>query len=351
MQRTHRLRVTTARPPLLPVVLVGLGPIGLEVAKQVLRRRDLFRIVAAVDRAPHLAGRSLSALLGPGAPRRRVVASLGAVPRGRGVAFHTIASHLGDVVESIETLLARGWSVVSSSEELSYPELRAPALAKRIDRAAKRAGRVVVGTGINPGFAMDVWPLVLASNMQELERVVVHRVVDASQRREPLQRKIGSGMTAREFAKLAEAGRIGHVGLVESAAHLGGALGWRLDRVVETLEPTLASRRIRTAFFDVPARRVSGIHHRAEGYEGRKLRISLDLRMQLGADSPRDEVQLEGSPPLRCIVPGGFHGDRTTVAQLLSAAARLDGTNPGLHLASQLPAPRWAAARLTLRRV
>jgi 4-hydroxy-tetrahydrodipicolinate reductase len=246
-------------------------------------------------------------------------------------------------------LLERGYHVVSSTEELSYPELREPRLARRLDRAARAAGRCIVGTGINPGFAMDVFPLVLSSNMQTLERVSVHRVVDASLRREPLQRKVGSGMTPDEFAALAEAGRIGHVGLVESAAHLAGGLGWSLDRVEETLEPRVARRRIRTSFFDVPAGRVSGIHHRAAGFEGRKSRIVLDLVMELDADAPRDEVQLEGTPPITCTVSGGFHGDRTTASQLLSAAVRLDDLAPGLHLHSDLPAPRWAARRRRLQ--
>jgi hypothetical protein len=58
MQRTHRLRVATARPPLLPVVLVGLGPIGLEVAKQVLRR---------ARSVPHRGSRRPGAAISPAA--------------------------------------------------------------------------------------------------------------------------------------------------------------------------------------------------------------------------------------------------------------------------------------------
>ena len=132
---------------------------------------------------------------------------------------------------------------------------------------------VVVGTGINPGFAMDLWPLVLSSNCQTLDNVVVERVVDARQRRVPLQRKIGSGMTRAAFEVLARRGQIGHVGLVESVAHLGGSLGFTIDAVREMLVPAIAARRIRTEAFDVAPGRVCGIHHRAEGYEGRQRRI------------------------------------------------------------------------------
>jgi 4-hydroxy-tetrahydrodipicolinate reductase len=347
----HRLRTDPAPVRRLPTACVGLGPIGLEVARLAGRRNDVFRIVAAVDRAPQLAGKSLRSVLELPGVRGRVLADVAALPRSGGVAFHTTASRLRDVVTTIEALLDRGWHVVSSTEELSYPGLRSPALAARIDRAARRAGRVVVGTGINPGFAMDVWPLVASSNLQVLHAVQVHRVVDATRRRGPLQRKIGSGMTVREFEALARDGKIGHVGLVESVAHLGGLLGWNLDRVIETLEPRVAKRRIRTAFFDVPAGRVCGIHHRAEARSGRVLRIVLDLVMALDARDPHDTIDLDGEPPLRCVVPGGFHGDRTTASQLIAAAARLTGVAPGLRLASELPAPRYAAPARAIRLV
>jgi hypothetical protein len=346
MERKLALRAQTLRVRRIPAIVVGLGPIGLELSRLLLTRPELFHLLSAVDPAPHLAGRTLRALLGRSAPAGRVQTS---PPRSKGgVAFLTTTSTLRSAGPTILELLARGWHVVSSTEELSYPVLRGPRLAARIDSAARRAGRCVVGTGINPGFAMDVWPLVLASNMQQLEHVRVTRVVDAADRREPLQRKVGAGMERDEFESLAVAGRIGHVGLVESCAHLASGVGWPLDSVRETLEPKIAPQRIRTAYFDVPVGRVCGIHHRAVGYEGRRERIILDLQMYLGAPDPRDEVVLDGVPPLRCEVPGGFQGDRATASQLLSAAARIAGFIPGLHLASDLPAPRPPAPRLRL---
>jgi 4-hydroxy-tetrahydrodipicolinate reductase len=311
-----------------------------------LNQPEAFRFAGAVDVSPQLARKRLRELLGPQAPAGAVRDHVPPAPTGTAIAFLTTTSSMESVFDSLVELLEKGYHVVSSTEELSYPFLRAPRLASRIERAAKRASRCVVGTGINPGFAMDVWPLILASNAQTLEHVEVVRVVDASTRRGPLQRKVGSGMSVDEFEALAEAGRIGHVGLVESCVHLADLLGWPLDRVDESLLPKRASRRLRTEHFDVPAGRVCGILHRAEGWQGKKQRIVLDLRMYLGAPEPRDEVRLRSHPPLHCVVPGGFHGDPTTASQLVSAAARIPGMPPGLHLASELPAPRRPAGRV-----
>jgi 4-hydroxy-tetrahydrodipicolinate reductase len=177
--------------------------------------------------------------------------------------------------------------------------------------------------------------------------------VDASQRREPLQRKIGSGMTAREFAKLAEAGRIGHVGLVESAAHLGGGLGWRLDRGrrdARTDAGFRAASAARSSTYRRGASRASTTVPKP--MKARKLRVSLDLRMQLGADS-RARRGCSSKAAHRCAAscPGVSTATAPRFAQLLSDSGASRRHEPGLHLASQLPAPRWAAARLTLRAV
>ena len=53
-------------------------------------------------------------------------------------------------IRTVEEALARGYHVVSSTEELSYPAFRAAAAAARLHRAALRAKRCIVGTGINP---------------------------------------------------------------------------------------------------------------------------------------------------------------------------------------------------------
>src|SRR5262245_62290726 len=109
MQRTHRVQSRATRRSRVPVVVVGLGPIGREVATLVVGRPDLFRLVGAVDRAPELVGRALASVLGRKAPRAAVRASVESVPKvARGIAFHTIASQLADVVDSVETLVARG---------------------------------------------------------------------------------------------------------------------------------------------------------------------------------------------------------------------------------------------------
>jgi 4-hydroxy-tetrahydrodipicolinate reductase len=72
--------------------------------------------------------------------------------------------------------------IVSTSEELSFPWLDHADEAARVDDAAKRAGKTILGTGINPGFLMDSLPLFLTSICLEVTHIKVTRVINASLR-------------------------------------------------------------------------------------------------------------------------------------------------------------------------
>ena len=55
--------------------------------------------------------------------------------------------------------------------------------------------------------------------------------MDAGRRREPLQRKVGAGLTADAFAEKKATGTFGHIGLRESLLLVADGLGWTFDRV------------------------------------------------------------------------------------------------------------------------
>jgi 4-hydroxy-tetrahydrodipicolinate reductase len=134
-------------------------------------------------------------------------------------------------------ILAAGFDIVSTSEELSSPWLEHAEEAAGIDGAARAAGKTVPGTGVNPGFLMDSLPLFITSIVQRVDHINVSRVIHAPKRRGPFQAKIGSGMTIEEVnAKMAE-GRMVHVGLPESTAMLFDALGKNLMRFEKNVEP------------------------------------------------------------------------------------------------------------------
>ncbi len=296
----------------LRVGVVGLGPIGLEVARAILARREL-RIVAAVDSSAELAGRRLEELL-PGAPAEvRIEPALDAALAGgrvEAIAL-TTTSRLPAIVVDLETAIRRRVHVVSTCEEMAAPAGDAQIWA-RLDDHARHADVTLLGTGVNPGFVMDRLPLQLAGACVSVSRVRVDRVVDAAKRRGPLRRKVGEGLSPEEFRAGVDAKRLGHVGLRESALLIARGLGWKIDRYVETIDPVVGDDG-----------RCLGIRQRGTATVGGEPKIELALDMYVGAPGPHDRVQLDADPPMDVTIAGGTQGDRATVGTTVNALARM----------------------------
>lgn len=333
-------------PPPLRILQFGLGPIGQQAARVVLAKAQAgapLALVAAVDADPAKAGRDLGELLGLPEPTGFTVAASAAEALAAArpdVVLHCTSSFLDRVEDQITACLVAGAHVVSSTEELAFPFDRHPEVAARLDALAREHGRVVVGTGVNPGFAMDTLALTATAPCVDVRAVRVERVVDASRRRLPLQTKVGAGLSPQAFAERKAAGGFGHIGLVESLRLIAAGLGWRLDAVEETLEPVLAARPLTTPFLHVPTGAVAGIHHVARGLRDGVEVLRLDLRMAVGAADPRDAVTVDGDPPLRLVVEGGIFGDTATVGLLVNTAGVVQRARPGLRTMADLPVPR-----------
>ena len=328
----------------IKIAQFGLGPIGLETLR-LAAAKPWAEIIGAVDIDPNKAGRDLSELTGLGRLRGRVVhSSLDALLRsGRpDVIFHTAVSEFKAALPQLAPMARAGINVVSSCEELVFPQLREPLLARRLDQICRKSGARVVGTGVNPGFVMDLLPVCLTGVGRQVSAMHIQRVVNASTRREPLQRKIGSGLPPRQFRRLLKEGKAGHAGLKESLALIAHCLGWRVKRISESGDAVIADHDIQTKYLQVKKGETCGLHQRAEARIGGKIIISLDLRMYLDAPNPHDAIQIEGQPPLSLIIPGGVAGDDATVAALVNTAPRLLDAKPGLILITDLPVPKIA---------
>jgi len=322
----------------------GLGPIGIETLK-LAATKQWAEIVGGIDIDPQKTGKDLGELTQTQALEGKLVyhslKELAAFKKPD-VIFHTAVSRFKDAFAQIEPMAKMGISVVSSCEELLFPQLREPQLAVKLDRTCKKSGARVIGTGVNPGFVMDLLPLCMTGVSRNVSAIHVQRVVNASNRRAPLQRKIGSGMPPEEFRRLFKAGKAGHAGLKESLALVAHCLGWKVGRIIETGEAVVAERDIQTQYLAVKQGQTCGLHQRAEAKANGKVCLTLDLKMYLDAPEPHDAIQIEGEPPLDVVINGGVAGDHATVAALVNSAPRLLQAKPGLLLVTDLSVPRLA---------
>jgi len=331
------------------VVQFGLGPIGQALAREALQNAGL-DLVGVVDRSPGVAGKPLEDFLGPeGHGLPRVVPNLGdlPLPAPPRVVLHATGSRLPQILPQIEEILSSGYHCVSSCEELSFPYLHHANLAARLDALAREHRVGVVGAGVNPGFVLDLLPAILSTACRRVDRVRAARLVDVTKRREPLQRKVGLGLSldAYRTKELAEGG-LGHVGLGESAALLGSALGWEHGEVTESSEPVIADREVRAGDLLIPPGGVLGTRTRSSLFLEREERISLQVTLAAGVEFQEDRIQLEGDPPLLLTISGGVPGDSATASILVGVARRIVGVPPGLHTVLTLPVVALGPPRL-----
>ena len=320
------------------VVQYGVGPIGASIVR-LMRQKQALEIAGAIDSDPAKAGRDLGEVVeAPDAPWGvRVHAEAGeALEKQVDVVVHCTSSYMKDVMSQLLTCLDAGCCVVSTCEELAYPFRKNPELAAQLDAAAKEEGVALVGTGVNPGFVMDKMVLTLAAVAQRVDAARAVRIVDASKRRLPLQKKIGAGMTPEEFREKVAAGIIKHHGLPESVAMVADGLGFKLDEITETIEPVIADGPVKTQFLEVALGQVAGVHQVARGTSGGQEKIFMELKMFVGARDPADTITLTGEPNISLTVPGGTHGDIATAAVAVNAIPVILAAPAGLRTGRDL---------------
>ncbi len=313
----------------LPVIVQGLGPIGLRIVAAAIDDPFL-ELVGAVEINPEMVGRPLSEFV-ESAPelviRQSVAAARVDARSDGGILIHCTGSYLDRVSAQIEEALRQDLHVVSTCEELAFAHARHPEIAAGLDLLARRAERTVVGTGVNPGFLMDALPASLSAISHSIRSVTVRRVQDPSRRRIPFQQKVGMGLTLREWEAKRDAGGFGHVGLVESARLLAYALGWKLVDWQHDMAPCQVDG----------GEQVFGTLETLEGatYDGHRVRLHFEANASV--EDEYDEIVVDGTPPLTLRFEGGVFGDDATAAAVLRAARVIPHTRRGLMTVLDLP--------------
>jgi 4-hydroxy-tetrahydrodipicolinate reductase len=303
--------------PDIRVMSFGLGPIGAAIVKQIAARPG-FKIVGAIDNDPAKVGRDLGDVVGL-AKRLGVKVSgdLAKVPKSAkpDVVVLCTSSSIKTVMPQIQAILQSKAAIVSTTEELSYPGYTHIGQARQIHALAKKAKVAVLGTGVNPGFAMDTLPIALTAVCERVDRVVVHD------------------------------GSVRHVGLTESIAMIADAMGWTLDRITDDIEPKLATVTISSEFLAVDPGYVCGIIQDGVGYRKKEAVIRLHMEAYLGAPESYDSVEIEGSPRISSRIAAGIHGDVATASIVVNSIPKVLQATPGLHTMRDLALPSFFPGR------
>jgi 2,4-diaminopentanoate dehydrogenase len=321
------------------VIQYGIGPIGTMVVRY-LAGRPRIEIVGAVDADPVKIGRDLGDLAGLDAPLGvRVSGDATELLRrtqADAVVLTTVSS-LEEAAPQVLDIVSSGKNIVSSCEELVYPWVTRPGLARAIDLAAKENRVSVLATGINPGFLMDFLPLVMTGICRNVRKVTAERYQDAQFRRLPFQKKIGVGLTPEEFADRMRGGTVRHVGLTESIHLIASGLGWQLERTGESLSAVIAQSRVTARDLTIEPGRVAGVRQIASGYRDGREAIALVFQAAVGEPNPHERIVIEGDPGIELRL-NGVNGDAATCAIIVNAIPVVVEASPGLRTMADLRA-------------
>jgi 4-hydroxy-tetrahydrodipicolinate reductase len=332
------------------VVLYGVGAVGTMIAKFLLQKKGV-EIVGAVDIAENKVGKDLGEVLSLEKKLGiKVSSDIDTILEKAkpDIAIHTTSSFLKDTFPQLAAIVKHGVNVVSTCEELSYPQVSEPILAEKLDTLAKNYDATVLGTGINPGFLMDTLVITLTAPCQRVERIIATRVMNAATRRLPFQKKIGAGLTIEEFKRRIETKQItGHVGLEQSIGMIADALGWKLDKIsVEAAEPVIAEKAVESKDIKVKAGNAAGLRQKAKGFIKNNEVITLDFQAYIGAKEEYDAVKIEGVPNINQKIQPCVHGDLGTVAMVVNSIPKVINAPAGLHTMKDLPIPSAATEHL-----
>ncbi|MFX1391002.1 MAG: dihydrodipicolinate reductase [Promethearchaeota archaeon] len=326
------------------IVQIGLGPMGRIIADLLLKRKNI-NFVSAIDIDPGLIGKKLNELLESKYKNDILVESdLVQAFKSNPVDLVIIAtsSSLASVAPLIKESINLGAHVISICEELSYPFQNSPKLSKELDSLAKENNVSVLGTGINPGYLMDLLPILITAPCQSVKSIKVTRMMNSSKRRVPFQKKIGTGLTVEEFhEKISNKEITGHIGLTQSIQMIIAALGLDYDEIFEyPPKEVVAEKDFTTSYGETVLKGyVRGLQSTAIAKKGEVEIIVLDFIAFSGDHEEYDSILIEGIPDIKQKIIGGVHGDLGTSAIVVNLIPTVINAKAGLLTMKDIPVP------------
>lgn len=324
----------------------GLGAMGSGMARLMLEKPGL-KIVAAVDERPDYVGRDLGDVLGIGE-------NLGVRVTGRpeevlhkadiDIAILATTSWVKEQMPNLRQIITAGINCISIAEEMADAEANNPEFAKELDDLAKKHGVTVLGTGVNPGFVLDLLVVMLTGGCHSVERIEASRVNDLSPYGPTVMKTQGVGTTPEAFrAGVADGSIVGHVGFPESIHMISSALGLGVDRIEEFREPIISKVHRETPHVVVKPGMVAGCAHTGIGYCGDREVIRLihpqQIHPHLENQDTGDYINIYGKPEIHMAIKPEIAGGIATMGIAVNMIPHVVQASPGLKRMIDLPTP------------
>lgn len=330
------------------VIIWGFGAMGSGIANMIHKKEGV-DIVGVVDMGAKVGTSIYDHIKAEKGDRPDVIigeADDVIQPEAADVVIICTDSFVKGVFPKIEKCLENKMNVISSAEEMSYPQAQSPELAEEIDRLAKENGVSVLGTGINPGLIMDLLVVMMTGCCEEVEHILSRRVNSLSPFGPAVMHEQGIGITVEEFNKGVEDKTLsGHVGFEESIQMVADAIGWKLSEPVSTsMEAIVTDVDRKSPYGFAAAGNVAGVAMKGFGKVDGELKIEMDHPQQIEPEqvgvTTGDYVIIKGTPSINMVNSPEVEGGIGTVAMCVNMIPQIINAEPGLQTMLTLPVPR-----------
>lgn len=331
------------------VAIWGFGAMGSGMARMLLTKKGV-DIVGVCDRNAARVGKSIFELLNVergDRPEVIVNADIDAVisEKSCDVVLTATDSFTEKAFPRIKHILEKKINVISTAEEMAYPQAQNPELAAELDRIAKENGVTVLGTGINPGLIMDLLVVVLTGCMTDVTAIEAKRVNSLSPFGHAVMEEQGVGITVDEFNKgVADGTLAGHVGFAESIRMIGDAIGWPVEKIETQMAPIVTSVDRKSPHGFAAAGNVAGVNMTGQGFVDGEVKINMihpqQIEPEMEGTFTGDYITLKGSPEVNMNIKPEVEGGLGTIAMCVNMIPQVINADSGLKTMIDLPVPR-----------
>ena len=270
-------------------------------------------------------------------------------------ALGTTEDMLGEPLDNICTLLQHGYNVTSTAIDfLVYPPSAPREMLQRVEQACAEGGTTFFGSGVNPGFTMDLWPVTMSRLSRRIDRIRIVETLDMRNLTSAsTMRFMGFGNQPDEPSLLDDmhsdpARSVAYSSMLLCADALRVELDdYRYEREVGLAASTfeIASGTIEAGTVAVVKLTFVGVAHGRDVFVDEFVwRVSDDVRPEWGTGEFWT-MEIEGDPAMRCVVEASTAFDSGRIVSLAVATAALNAiptvcaASPGVK--SVLDLPTW----------
>ena len=294
------------------VVVWGTGVVGKMVIAEIVRHPN-FELVGVGVSNPDKVGRDAGEICGiasTGVVATDDVDALVALRPDALVHYGPTAAHADENIRVISAFLRAGIDVCSTAmTPWVWPAmtLNPSVWIQPIEEACQAGGASCFTTGIDPGFANDLFPMTLMGLCGEVKSVRASELLDYTDYEGDYEEEMGIGRPP-EFKALLEIPDVLVMAWGATIPMIATAAGIELDEITTTWDKWVTDVPRRSAKGTIEAGHVAAIRFTINGVYRGETRIQLEHVNRIGADAAPDwpsghqndvyRVEIEGSPSI-----------------------------------------------------